>query len=257
MAHWQRSASLACVAGFAWPAAGLRGAAPRPEVVATGLEHPWARGFPARRPLPGDRAARAPARRRRRRQGRRARCRACRPSRRAGRAACWMWCSIRAFASNRTFYFCFSEPGAAAANSTALARAQLSADAQPAGGPEGDLQPAAEGREPQPFRLPHRRGAGRHAVPHAGRALQPQGRRAEARQPPRQDRAHRQGRLGAEGQPLRRPRRARCPRSGATATATARARRWRRTARCGCTSTARRAATRSTCRSRAATTAGR
>lgn len=33
------------------------------------------------------------------------------------------------FAGNRTLYFCFSEPGAGSANSTALARARLSADA--------------------------------------------------------------------------------------------------------------------------------
>lgn len=33
------------------------------------------------------------------------------------------------FATNRTLYFCFAEPGAGSANSTALARARLSADA--------------------------------------------------------------------------------------------------------------------------------
>lgn len=35
-----------------------------------------------------------------------------------------------AFASNRTIYFCFSEPGKGTTNSTALARARLSQDAK-------------------------------------------------------------------------------------------------------------------------------
>jgi glucose/arabinose dehydrogenase len=34
----------------------------------------------------------------------------------------------RGFASNRTIYFCFSEPGPGTGNSTALARARLSDD---------------------------------------------------------------------------------------------------------------------------------
>ena len=128
---------------------------------------------------------------------------------------------------------------------------------QPPRRPEGDLQPASQGRQPQPLRLPHRRGQGRHAVPDPGRPLQPQGRRAEARQPPRQDRAHRQGRQRRPQTTPSSAAPARCPRSGATATATARAPRWRPTAGSGCTSTARRAATRSTSRRPGATTAGR
>ena len=62
------------------------------------------------------------------------------------------------FAANRTLYFCFSEPaaGGAPGNSTALARARLSAGRHPAGGGARDLQPAPQGGQRPAFRLPHR-----------------------------------------------------------------------------------------------------
>jgi hypothetical protein len=79
---------------------------------------------------------------------------------------------------------------------------------------------------------------------------------AQNGQPPGQDRAGGQGRPRAARQPFV-GQRARAPRSGAMATATCRAPRWHPMARCGRTSTARWAATRSTCPRRARTTAGR
>jgi hypothetical protein len=80
----------------------------------------------------------------------------------------------------------------------------------PAGGCAGDLQPAPQGGQQPAFRLPHRRGhegrpPRRHAVPDAGRAFSAHAGRADAGQPPRQDRAYRQGWQRAEGQPLCRP----------------------------------------------------
>ncbi len=77
----------------------------------------------------------------------------------------------------------------------------------PAGGGARDLQPAAQGGQRPAFRLPHRgrdeeRQARRHPVPGPGRALPAPAGRADAGQPPRQDRARGQGRQRAQGQPV-------------------------------------------------------
>ena len=69
------------------------------------------------------------------------------------------------FARNRTLYFCFSEPGDAKTNSTALARAKLSEDNKRLSEAEGDLQPEAQGGQPAALWLPHRGGRRRHAFP--------------------------------------------------------------------------------------------
>ena len=98
----------------------------------------------------------------------------------------------------------------------------------------------------------------RQSVPHDGRSLRLPRRGAEPRQPSRQDRAHHAGRRGAARQSVRRPQATPSRKSGATATATRKAPRCiRRPASCGSTSTARAAATRSTFRTPARTTAGR
>jgi len=110
-------------------AAGLAAAAPRSEVIASGLENPWGVTFlPEGRFLVTERPGRLrvvdadgklgppvaglP------------------PIAVGGQGGLLDVLADSAFDKNRTFYFCFSEPDAAgAANSTALARAQLSADA--------------------------------------------------------------------------------------------------------------------------------
>ncbi|CAN7515213.1 PQQ-dependent sugar dehydrogenase [Variovorax sp. LjRoot84] len=103
-------------------------AAPRPEVVASGLENPWGVGFlPDGRFLVTEKSGRirvvgadgklgAPV--------------AGLPAIATGGQGGLLDVLVdSAFARNRTFYFCFSEPEAGgSANSTALARAQLSAD---------------------------------------------------------------------------------------------------------------------------------
>jgi glucose/arabinose dehydrogenase len=103
-------------------------AAPRTEVVASGLENPWGIGFlPGGRFLVTEKAGRirfvgadgqlgAPV--------------AGLPAIAAGgQGGLLDVIADSAFEANRTFYFCYSEPDAAGpGNSTALARAQLSAD---------------------------------------------------------------------------------------------------------------------------------
>ncbi|CAN7512608.1 MULTISPECIES: PQQ-dependent sugar dehydrogenase [unclassified Variovorax] len=107
---------------------GVAMAAPRPEVVASGLENPWGVGFlPDGRFLVTEKSGRirvvgadgklgAPV--------------AGLPAIATGGQGGLLDVLVdSAFARNRTFYFCFSEPEAGgSANSTALARAQLSAD---------------------------------------------------------------------------------------------------------------------------------
>ena len=123
---------------------------------------------------------------------------------------------------------------------------------------EGDLPPGRPAVERQSLWLPHRAGPRRQSVAHHGRPLHLSRRGAEPRQPPRQDRARDAGRRGAAATIRSSAATTPSRRSGATAIATRRARRCiRRPASCGSTSTARAAATRSTFRSPARTTAGR
>jgi glucose/arabinose dehydrogenase len=122
---WFRTASLS---GLAIAAVGLAMAAPRPEVVASGLQNPWGVGFlPDGRFLVTEKSGRirvvaadgklgAPL--------------AGLPAIATGGQGGLLDVLVdSAFARNRTFYFCYSEPEAGgSANGTALARAQLSAD---------------------------------------------------------------------------------------------------------------------------------
>jgi glucose/arabinose dehydrogenase len=122
---WFRMASLS---GLAIAAVGLAMAAPRPEVVASGLQNPWGVGFlPDGRFLVTEKSGRirvvaadgklgAPL--------------AGLPAIATGGQGGLLDVLVdSAFARNRTFYFCYSEPEAGgSANGTALARAQLSAD---------------------------------------------------------------------------------------------------------------------------------
>jgi glucose/arabinose dehydrogenase len=119
---------MALLSGLAIAATGAAMAAPRSEVVASGLQNPWGLAFlPDGRFLVTEKSGRirvvsadgklgAPL--------------AGLPAIAAGgQGGLLDVLADSAFASNRTFYFCFSEPEAGgSANSTALARAQLSAD---------------------------------------------------------------------------------------------------------------------------------
>jgi len=103
-------------------------AAPRPEVVASGLENPWGVAF-----LPGGRFLVTEKSGRLRvvgADGKLSAALAGLPAIAAGgQGGLLDVLADSAFDRNRTFYFCFSEPEAGgSANSTALARAQLSAD---------------------------------------------------------------------------------------------------------------------------------
>jgi glucose/arabinose dehydrogenase len=125
---WGRlaAAGTACIlsASLAQPAAGQ---AFRPEQVATGLDHPWAVAFlPQGRFLVTERPGRmriVDA------QGALGAPLAGVPAVAAGgQGGLLDVVTDSGFASNRTIYFCFSEPGPGRSNSTALARARLSAD---------------------------------------------------------------------------------------------------------------------------------
>jgi glucose/arabinose dehydrogenase len=119
---------IALLPGLAIAAMGPAMAAPRPEVVASGLENPWGVGFlPDGRFLVTEKSGRirvvdaggklgAPL--------------AGLPAIASGGQGGLLDVLVdSAFARNRTFYFCYSEPEAGgSANGTALARAQLSAD---------------------------------------------------------------------------------------------------------------------------------
>lgn len=119
---------IALVASLGPAAMGLATAAPAPEVVASGLENPWGVGFlPDGRFLVTEKSGRirvvgadgklgAPL--------------AGLPAIASGGQGGLLDVLVdSAFAKNRTFYFCYSEPEAGgSANGTALARAQLSAD---------------------------------------------------------------------------------------------------------------------------------
>ena len=114
--------------GLLWAAMATAQAQVRPEVVASGLENPWAVAF-----LPGGRflVTEKPGR-----------LRVVEPDGRlnealqglppiaaGGQGGLLDVVTDSAFASNRTVYFCYSEPDAGgSANSTALAEAQLSTD---------------------------------------------------------------------------------------------------------------------------------
>ena len=165
------------------------------------------------------------------------------------------------FARNRTVYFCFSEPGKGTSNSTALARARLSDDSKRLTDVKVifSQQPKYSSSLHFGCRIVERRVDGQPD----GTLFMTLGDRFSRRDDAQTlDNHHGKiVRVGKDGSgPRTTPssaRPARCPRSGATATATARAPPGAPMGNCGCTSTARRAATRSTCRSRAGTTAGR
>lgn len=120
---------VSCVIFLALTSAGLTAAAPRSEVIASGLENPWGVTFlPEGRFLVTERPGRirvvgadgklGPS------------VAGLPPIAVGGQGGLLDVLADSAFDKNRTIYFCFSEPDAAgAANSTALARAQLSADA--------------------------------------------------------------------------------------------------------------------------------
>ncbi|WP_172844003.1 PQQ-dependent sugar dehydrogenase [Variovorax sp. HW608] len=114
---------------MATAAAGAAVAAPRPEVIASGLENPWGVAFlPGGRFLVTERPGRlrvvgpdgkvgAPVK-------------GLPPIAAGGQGGLLDVLADSGFERNRTFYFCFSEPDAndSRANSTALARARLSTD---------------------------------------------------------------------------------------------------------------------------------
>lgn len=115
----------ACVVGAAW--SGSAWAQPRPEVVASGLESPWAVAF-----LPEGRflVTEKPGRMRvLSANGQRGEPLAGLPPVAAGgQGGLLDVITDSQFARNRTIYFCYSEPGEGGTNGTALARAELAAD---------------------------------------------------------------------------------------------------------------------------------
>lgn len=120
------AASCAALIFAASFSAGAAAQTVRPETVASGLEHPWAVAF-----LPGNRflVTERPGRMRIvNAQGRLGEPLQGVPRVAAGGQGGLLDLVLdSAFASNRTLYFCFSEPGSGG-NSTALARARLAAD---------------------------------------------------------------------------------------------------------------------------------
>jgi glucose/arabinose dehydrogenase len=113
------------IAGLAVPPAGAQ--SPRAETVASGLDHPWALAF---LPAGGFLVTERPGRMRVvNAQGRLSAPLAGVPAVAArGQGGLLDVLLDSGFASNRTLYFCFSEPGPGGTNSTALARARLAAD---------------------------------------------------------------------------------------------------------------------------------
>lgn len=114
--------------GLAWAGAALAQAPVRTEVVISGLENPWAVAF-----LPDGRflVTEKPGRMRVVEPGGRLNeaLRGLPPIAAGGQGGLLDVITDSAFASNRTVYFCYSEPDAGgSANSTALAKAQLSND---------------------------------------------------------------------------------------------------------------------------------
>ena len=239
---------------FGWPVA----AAPRAQPVASGLQHPWAVAFlpqgrflvterPGRlRVVEADGTLRPPL------QGL--------PEVAAGGQGGLLDVAAD-FDRNRTIYFCFSEPGLGTTNSTALARARLSGDLARLEDVRVIFSQKPKTSSTLHFgcRIAERRVGGQPD----GTLFLTLGERFSRRDDARSWTTT-TVRSCAWARTAPCPRTtplsagpARCPRSGASVTATRRAPRWRRTAACGCTSTAPRAATRSTCPRPAPTTAGR
>jgi glucose/arabinose dehydrogenase len=159
-----------------------------------------------------------------------------------------------AFERNRTLFFCFSEAGTGG-NGTALARARLAAD-------DSRLEQVSVIFSQKPKVASHQHFGCRIAEARDGNLFLTLGERFSRKEDAQKLDNHlgKVVRLTKDGAPApgnpfaSRP--DACPRSGATATAIRRALPSRRTARCGSTNMGRRVATRSTCPSPAATTAG-
>ncbi|VTU29928.1 PQQ-dependent sugar dehydrogenase [Variovorax sp. RA8] len=115
-------------AGVLAAVSGTAAAAPRPELVASGLENPWGVTFlPAGRFLVTEKAGRMRVVEADGRLG--APLAGVPPVAAGGQGGLLDVLADSDFEKNRTLYFCFSEPEAGgSANGTALARAQLSAD---------------------------------------------------------------------------------------------------------------------------------
>lgn len=120
--------NILLAAGVLAAVAGTAAAAPRPEVVASGLENPWGVAFlPAGRFLVTEKAGRMRVVEADGKLG--APLAGLPPVAAGGQGGLLDVLADSDYERNRTLYFCFSEPEAGgSANGTALARAQLSAD---------------------------------------------------------------------------------------------------------------------------------
>ena len=203
-------------------------------------------GVPARRHDAGDRAAGPHAHRHARKDSSRRRSRACPSVWASGQGGLLDVVIDKSFAQNKTIYFCFAERTDGGGR-TAVARAKLERRQGPPRRGQDHLPPAGPLSSGNHYGCRIAQADDGNLFVTLGEHFTYRDQAQNARQSSRQDDPDRARRIGAGGQPVRRPRRRQGRKSGVTAIATRKASRSiRRPASSGKSSTARAAATRST-----------